>query len=108
MEVSWLHSEMKDAASLMLSSPQNYTTVHVMINGQGILQPLKAKSFGVGPEDVFDEGNSFDLSSIKVSADGALTNDLEDSSGHDQTGQWNLSEDIDDTFHYKCQDRPIV
>ncbi len=108
MEVCWLHSEIKDAASLMLSSPQNYTTAHVMSNGQGILQPLKAKSFGVGPEDMFDEGNSFNLSPIKISADGALTNSLEGSSGHDQTGQWNLSEDVDDTFHYKRHDRHLV
>ena len=103
MEASWLLNETKDTPTLMLSNSQNYTTAQIMSNGHGILQPLKAKLFGAGPEDMFDEGNSFDLSPIRVISEGS-----EGSSCHGQPGKWNLSADMDDTFHYKRQDKVVV
>lgn len=56
---------------------------------------------GLGPEDMFDEGNSMDLSPIKLSTDhytrmGAAL----DESGVGET-TWNGSEEIDDTFNFR-------
>ena len=107
MEVSWLHSDVEDLARLMLSSTQNYTTAQIMSNGHGLFQPLKAKSLGAGPEDMFDEGNSFDLSSGRIPSERGPIDGLEDSSDHEQSAQWNHSDDIDDTFHYKRQDNVV-
>ena len=101
MEAVWLRGDIDDAPMVMLSSMQNYMTAQIMSNGQGILQPLKAQSFGVGPEDMFDEGNSFDLSPVRTRLAEAPADGIEDSLSHEQSGSLNLSDEIDDTFHYK-------
>ncbi len=105
LEACWLHSEVEDVPRLMLGSTQNYTTAQTMSNGQGILQPLRAKSFGAGPEDMFDEGNSFDLSPVKIPPEGESAEILEETLGHGQSGQWDFSDDVDDTFHYRRKAR---
>lgn len=108
MDASWLQSEMDDVPRLMLSTTQNYTTAQIISNGQGILQPLKVRSFGAGPENMFDEGNSFDLSPVKLPPYGEPTEVLDGYSGHEQPGHWDFSDDVDDTFHYKHQDKAEV
>ena len=95
-EVSWLLNETKDLPTLMLSNLHNYVTAQIMSNGEGIVQSLKSHSFGAGPEDMFDEGNSFDLSPIRIPQENS-----EGSFGHDESGNWNHSDAIDDTFHYR-------
>ena len=101
MEASWLHSEANDEPRLLLSSMQNYTMLQIRSNGQGVLQPIKARSFGLGPEDLFDEGKSFDLSPVRTPPAEASRDNPMDTSGHEQSGSWNLSDDIDDTFQFK-------
>ena len=106
MEATWLPGDVNDAPRLMLSSMHNYATAQIMSNGQGILQPLKAKSFGAGPEDMFDEGNSFDLSPVRIPSEEGPADNFKNSPGHDQSGSSNLSDDIDDTFQFKRLDKP--
>lgn len=56
-------------------------------------EPLKLSFVGLGPEEMFDEGNSMDLSPIKLS--------------HDQYEGWlgmggtDFDDDVDDTFDYR-------
>jgi len=55
-------------------------------------EPLKLSFVGLGPEDMFDEGNSMDLSPIRLS--------------HDQhEGELGMGgtdyDDVDDTFDYR-------
>lgn len=111
MDASWLQSEVEDAPGLMLSTTQNFTSVQIMSNGQGIIQSLNARSFGAGPEDMFDEGNSIDLSPVKIPPKKEQTEVLEGSSGHGQSGHLDFSDDVDDvddTFHYKRQGKVAV
>ncbi len=111
MDASWLQSDVEDAPGLMLSTTQNFTSVQIMSNGQGIIQSLNARSFGAGPEDMFDEGNSIDLSPVKIPPREEQTEVLEGSSGHGQSGHLDFSDDVDDvddTFHYKRQGKVAV
>ena len=103
-EAGWLQSGDDDKLNIMLSSLTRSMTIQISCAGQ--LLPLvedaeeKLKCSGTGPEDMFDEGNSLELSPIKIEATagyGSL-NDVGSAFGMGDEG-------IDDTFHYRRQVR---
>ncbi|MCJ1387401.1 hypothetical protein MMC18_000244 [Xylographa bjoerkii] len=76
----------------MLTNTFNYALQHVLDAGdcdETVDTSLSASIEGLGPEDMFDEGNSMDLSPIKLS--------------HEQVGMGleAASDEVDDTFDYR-------
>lgn len=96
MEANWLLDEANDMHTLMLGNAHNYVTGQISRNGELASLPRKIEITGAGPEDMFDEGNSLDLSPIKLSMEAGGT-----SSGFAHSGQWNVSDEVDDTFQYR-------
>lgn len=101
MEASWLHVEASNSISLMVGNAQNYVDVHLDYDGELTSSFKKAKLVGAGPEDMFDEGNSLDLSPIKILHDEPRGDTEDDFLTYGQPGQWNVAEDVDDTFYYR-------
>lgn len=58
-----------------------------------------------GPEDMFDEGNSMDLSPIKLfrGLGGTEAKEQEDSTSSGLEWEWSGEGDVDDTFHFRRQ-----
>lgn len=58
-----------------------------------------------GPEDMFDEGNSMDLSPIKLfrGLGARETEEQEDSTNTELEGDWSGEGDLDDTFYFRRQ-----
>lgn len=106
-EASWLQSPEENTYSLMLSSTHQYTKACISSNGEIISEQPSfegaARSLGTGVEDMFDEGNSLDLSPIKLAHDEMMEvhggfGGADDHSGS-SFGMGN--EMVDDTFHYR-------
>jgi len=107
LEASWLISPTSSQFNLMLTSTHQYITS--LISSSGEVVPGApglsdgAQSRIVGAEDMFDEGNSLDLSPIKITHDETLEvpdpfGDGDDCSG---LGFGLNNEMVDDTFHYR-------
>ena len=101
LEATWLQSCNGESYNILLA----YQTQSAIaeISSTGDLIPVAsnldvpAELRDTGAEDLFDEGNSLDLSPIKIIGANGLRNTLHDSgSGFDMT-----EEGIDDTFHYR-------
>ena len=60
-----------------------------------------AASIETGAEDMFDEGNSLDLSPIKISHSTVEVSGYEDEDGKFGEGFGFTEEMLDDTFHYR-------
>ena len=76
----------------MLANTTNYALRHVLDDakyGETMDMSLSVAIEGLGPEDMFDEGNSMDLSPIKLS--------------HEQfrMGLEAAGDEVDDTFDYR-------
>ena len=115
-EASWLQTGSDSAsnatAKIMLAFASNYASATISVNDGSLLAPdsmpmventeLEAAtlSIGTGPEDMFDEGNSLDLSPIKLShgvirrGEGLEGFPTDEGFGMTQA----TDEDIDDTF----------
>lgn len=101
MEAAWLVAEASDTLSLMLGNSHNHTVAGLSHDGSLSSWPKKGEIGGEGPEDLFDEGNSLDLSPIKISHD-TFTTEM----GHVPLAcgpydPWNVTDDVDDTFHHR-------
>ena len=102
IEASWLQSRNDDTLNIILTSMTQSVTAQ--ISGAGQLLPYieevgsELKCNGSGPEDMFDEGNSLDLSPVKLEATAGFgsLNGLTSGSG-------SADEAIDDTFQYRKQ-----
>ena len=99
-EITWLFTDKRNYSRLMIGDAQNYTTAELDENGE-ILQPFKSsRPIDLSPDSRFDEGNSLDLSPVKLAHDGARISFPAESPG--DPGQWSgMSEELDDTFHYR-------
>lgn len=86
----------------MITSAHQYITAQISDSGELIPsdpepdEAARSVGAGVGAEDMFDEGNSLDLSPIKL-GDMGISHDYEDANL--ETGL--NDEAIDDTFHYR-------
>ena len=81
----------------MLGNQHNYVVGHLYDDGEHISFSGDGVVVPKGPEDMFDEGNSMDLSPVKVPQ-----REMEDSA-EGLGGPWNMSGDMDDTFHFRRQ-----
>ena len=68
-EANWLCDAPKDKPRLMLANAENYTVQYAFEEDETSDLPSVADIVGVEREDMFDEGNSMDLSPIKLSHD---------------------------------------
>ena len=105
LEASWLESPSDDTFNLMISSAHQYTTARVSSDGELLPEAIPpdaaAFSIGAGAEDMFDEGNSLDLSPIKISHSTVEVSAYGD--GDERSGFGFTEEMLDDTFHYRRQ-----
>ena len=102
LEANWLLSPQPSHFKIFLCSSLQFTSVLVSSCGQVIIQESNSSDGGARlanaeAEDMFDEGNSLDLSPIKITQDDTIT--CEDDDGSLNSGMGN--EIIDDTFHYR-------
>ena len=78
------------------------------------IQPQNPDAFFLGPEDMFDEGNSMDLSPVKFCSDGVTIKGLDGDATEDIIGvggegeQWDPSGEVDDTFEYLRKPDAVV
>lgn len=107
LEASWLLSPTASQFNLIVSSANQYSTA--LLSPSGEMMPRSpsllegAKSFGADAEDMFDEGNSLDLSPIKITHDETLeVRDGIENGVNDSGSSFGLgNEMVDDTFHYR-------
>ena len=99
-EATWLCTDKRNYLRLMLGDAQTYTLAELGEDGE-LLQPCKlSMPIESSPDSRFDEGNSLDLSPVKLACEGAKINVPTESPG--DPGQWSgMSEELDDTFHYR-------
>ena len=107
LETSWLESSRDDTFDLMISSAHQYTTAHISSDGEMIPEAVPpdaaATLIEAGAEDMFDEGNSLDLSPIKISHSTVEVSAYGDGDEHSGSGFGFTEEMLDDTFHYRRQ-----
>ena len=106
MEASWLQSSEEKTYSLMLSSTHQYTIARISDSGETLpeLPTFEDEVATMGPaaEDMFDEGNSLDLSPIKLAHDETEVHDRYDGDNDQSGSSFGMgNEMIDDTFHYR-------
>ena len=102
LEASWLRSPQSSHYKIFLCSPLQFSSVLLSNSGQVIIQASNisegvARLANADAEDMFDEGNSLDLSPIKITQDDTIT--YEDGDGSLNSGMGNQI--IEDTFHYR-------
>ena len=106
-EGSWIPTSTDGKIRLLFGDSQSRVICRIFDEGETsespfpVLFPVSPHRFSTaGPEDMFDEGNSMDLSPIKLSTD-HLTRVIEAPEGsHAFGGNWD-SEDMEDTFDFK-------
>ena len=105
LEVNWLKSSGDDSFSLMISSAHRYTTTRISSDGEVIPEGVPPEAAAVlddpGAEDMFDEGNSLDLSPIKISHSTVEVSAFEGGDDRSGSGCGFTEEMLDDTFHYR-------
>ena len=105
LEASWLESSSDDDFNVMISSARQYATARISPDGEVIPQadPPEAAAISIdaGAEDMFDEGNSLDLSPIKISHSTVEVSGYEDRNDHSRSDFGFTEEMLDDTFHYR-------
>ncbi|MCJ1427861.1 hypothetical protein MMC29_005767 [Sticta canariensis] len=102
---NWLLDEAIDMHTLMLGNAHNYVVGLISRNEERAALPKKTEITSAGPEDMFDEGNSLDLSPIMVSHGEASIEAGGDSPKFGHSAQWTVSDKVDDFFHYRRHTR---
>ena len=103
LQATWLQTTVDDKPRLMLGNAQNYMIGSVYDEGTEAALLDEQEMVPAGPEDMFDEGNSMELSPIKLFRQRDATGSQEDSTDSGISGHWNVSGDVDDTFHFRRQ-----
>ena len=102
LEANWLESPTDDIFNIMISSAHQYTTARISSDGEIITPPeTAANPVDMGAEDMFDEGNSLDLSPIKISHSTVEVSGYGDGNENLGSGLGFTEEMLDDTFHYR-------
>ena len=99
-EAGWLCDAPKDKPRIILLNAQNYAVQYAFEKDETSDLPSVAQMVGLEREDMFDEGNSMDLSPIKLDHDFAR-NIIDKSPENGSEAQWHMSDDVDDTFDYR-------
>lgn len=105
LEASWLKNSDNGNFNIMISSANQYTTTRISSDGEIIAEAVRPEaalvSMETGAEDMFDEGNSLDLSPIKISHSTVEVSGYEDGVDHSGSGFGFTEDMLDDTFHYR-------
>ena len=99
MDACWIFTAINEIPKIMVRNSQNYTVVSLTTDGEILPLSISGETIGSGPDDRFDEGNSMDLSPIKLPEGGNTTDLLGGSVG--SSDQWDGTDDLDDTFQYR-------
>ena len=101
IEAKWIYTKPGELIRFMLSTTKSYALSG--INGEQDIPSLPGmvKSRCSGSEDMFDDGNSMDLSPIKINHNDFTTNLVNESSEIGLGEQWDPSLELDDTFDYR-------
>ncbi len=95
----WISTAANESPRLMLGNAHNYAFLSLSADGAILPEREFKGTLDSEPDDRFDEGNSMDLSPVKLSQDGMTTNFPDVSPG--SSGRWGGSDDLDDTFSYR-------
>ena len=102
--VGWLATE-GDVLKFILNGANLCAIGQMTVHGQLVFWAEENDQMneisGLGPEDMFDEGNSFELSPVKLS-NGDIQEDLPGNTRYSEPEPTTAS-DIDDTFYYRNQ-----
>jgi len=101
-EARWIRTSSDQRPTMMFGDAQNYVVGFVRGEGIQTESPTKEYMAAGNPEPLFDEGNSMDLSPIKLLHEDSR-NELDvDSADDGLSGQLSdVSGEVDDTFHYR-------
>ncbi|KAL8933691.1 MAG: hypothetical protein Q9216_006251 [Gyalolechia sp. 2 TL-2023] len=99
LKSSWLSYD-DENIRYMLGNTEQYAIGQFTPDGEEALwQPNDECPDGLGPEDMFDEGNSLDLSPVKMAEDASS----DDTPALGLSTQLGYTSAIEDTFHYRHQ-----
>lgn len=105
LEASWLEGPSDDTFNLLITSTHQYTTARISSDGEvlpdAVFPEAAAISIDTGAEDMFDEGNSLDLSPIKISHSTVEVSGYEGQNENSGSGFGFTEDMLDDTFHYR-------
>ena len=107
LEAHWLQSPDSESYALVISSAHQYVTAQISRNADVISavgeSDQEFKSVGTGAEPMFDEGNSLDLSPIKITRDETLEvyGGYDGGNEHSESSFGMDNEMVNDTFHYR-------
>lgn len=107
LEANWLQSPNSESYGLMISSAHQYVTAQISGNADLISAVGESdrgfKPIGTGAEAMFDEGNSLDLSPIKITHDETLEvyGGYDGGNEHSESSFGMGNEMVNDTFHYR-------
>ena len=107
LEANWLQSSNTESYGLMISSPHQYITAQISKDADFISAIGEIdqgfKPVGTGAEAMFDEGNSLDLSPIKIAHDETMEvyGGYDVGNEHSESSFGMGNEMVNDTFHYR-------
>ena len=90
----------------MLGNTEQYTTGQFTEDGEDDCGQASSESLNdLGPEDMFDEGNSLDLSPVKKDRGYAI---LDDTPALGLSTQLGYTSTVEDTFHFRRQSQAVT
>ncbi|KAL8665414.1 MAG: hypothetical protein Q9202_002307 [Teloschistes flavicans] len=101
-KASWLSSA-DNTVSFMLSNVNQTAIERLTLDGE--ISSWQEKGKSLGPEAMFDEGNSLDLSPVRMSGDGTNPNETTALGLSTQLGH---SLDVDDTFRFRRHGQAVT
>ena len=90
IEACWVYTEPHEHSRLLVSNSDNYCLASMNDSGELVPFPTLEEPVDQGPDDRFDE-SLIDFSAVKLS--------YSNTNGH--LGQWNIADEVDDTFQHK-------
>ena len=107
LEADWLQSLDSESYAVVISSAHQHVTAQISRNADLISAVGESdrdfRSLGTGAEPMFDEGNSLDLSPIRIARDATLEVYGGYDGGHEHSEpSFEIdNEMVNDTFHYR-------
>ena len=102
MKASWLASD-GDVLQFMLSNKSQSAIGRITHEGVEVPWRYAAESAGLGPEEMFDEGNSLDLSPVKM--DSPVP---DNTYGFSKFSQLEPTATVNDTFKFRHQSNAVI
>ena len=98
LEASWIYTPNEEPVKILLANTLDSAVVQLSYDGDimDVPQAQQEPSQELGPDNRFDEGHSMDFSAVKLP-----DNDTAKFAAQDHSDIWQLSDEMDDTFHFK-------